>query len=145
MVSRTVILAVSLTGLSLAGCSGAADESASATDTNSAIVSYYSEISATEAADLITNSPDLVVIDVRTPEEFAQGHIEGAINVNLQAENFVEELTKLDRADGYLLHCKSGARSAKALEVMKEQDFKSVAHMADGFDGWQAAGLEVAQ
>ena len=90
MVSRSLILAASFAALSLAGCSAAADEGASESESTMAIAGYYSEVSASEAAELISTSPDLVVIDVRTPEEFAQGHIEGAVNVNLRGENFVD-------------------------------------------------------
>jgi len=107
------------------------------------------DVSIAEASALIASEgageAGVTVLDVRRPEEFADGHIAGAVNVNVMADDFVDQLADLDPDARYVLHCKSGARSAKALEVLKQRGFTNVAHMNEGFDGWQAAGQPVEQ
>ena len=78
---------------------------------------------------------------MRTPEEFASGHIENAINLDFLSETFREGLDQLDKSKTYLMHCRSGARSAPALSVMEELGFLEVYHMADGILGWEAEGF----
>ena len=103
------------------------------------------DVSIEEASALITGDEPVVVLDVRTPGEFEAGHIEGAINVDVMSETFIEDLAKLDKDATYVLHCKSGGRSARALEALKSAKFAKVAHMNNGFDGWTGAGLPVIQ
>ena len=102
------------------------------------------DVSVEEASALIADQNAVTVLDVRTPGEFEAGHIEGAVNVDAMSETFIEDLAKLDKGATYVLHCKSGARSARALEAMKAAGFSSIAHMNGGFDGWTGAGLPVA-
>jgi len=103
------------------------------------------DVKAQEASGLIEQDDALIVLDVRTPEEFAAGHVPGAINVNFKGEDFTEQLAKLDHSATYVLHCKSGGRSVKALDVMKAESFENIIHMSDGFDAWVAAGLATEQ
>ncbi len=133
--------------LAVSACSSEpADQAAKAEmSDNATAASPVTEVSARDADQLLSSEPALVVLDVRTPAEFAEGHIDGAINVDFNADDFAENLAKLDGSQRYLLHCKSGARSSGALEMMEEQGFESVLHMSDGFDAWQAAGHPVAQ
>lgn len=131
----------------LAACAQPAGEPAAeevAVD-DSAPAGSIREVSVAEAGALIAADPGVTVLDVRTPGEFAEGHIEGAVNVDLRNPAFAEELAKLDPEGSYLLHCKSGTRSTQALEVMKEQGFDDVAHMSEGFDSWKASGLATAR
>lgn len=99
------------------------------------------DVDTAEAEKLVTGENPPIVIDVRTPEEFAEGHIEGAINVDVKGENFEAELAKLDPEKEYLLHCRSGARSTSAKPTFEKLGFKSVYHMSGGFDAWTDAGL----
>jgi len=98
------------------------------------------DVSITEASALLSGEAGIIVLDVRTAEEFEAGHIEGAVNLDFLNEDFAANLAKLGKDTTYVLHCKSGARSAKALEIMKEQGFESIAHMNEGFDAWTTAG-----
>jgi rhodanese-related sulfurtransferase len=101
-------------------------------------------ISPQEAFDLIQenkDNPDFVILDVRTPEEFAEEHIENAINIDFNSENFRDELDKLDKDKTYLIYCRSGNRSGKALEIMKELDFREVYNMSGGIIEWKTEGL----
>ena len=97
------------------------------------------DIAASEVAGLLGSGEGAVVLDVRTAKEFEAGHIDGAVSADFLSEDFAQVLAELDRDTTYILHCKSGSRSTKALEVMKEQGFTSVAHLTAGYDGWKAA------
>ena len=103
------------------------------------------DITPQEAFDLIQNNqnnPNFIIIDVRTPEEFAEGYIKNAINIDFYAETFRDELDKLDRNQTYLIYCRSGSRSGNTLEVMAELNFRAVYNILGGFNRWQAEGYE---
>jgi phage shock protein E len=98
-------------------------------------------VNATEALEAMRARPDLVVIDVRTPAEFAEGHIEGALNIDYRNANFSTEIAKLDGSQDYIIHCRSGHRSKASLEKFKEQGFSHIIHMDGGILGWNKANL----
>ena len=83
---------------------------------------------------------EFVVLDVRTSEEFAEGHLAGAVNVDLLAPDFVARLSALDRGRSYLVYCRTGNRSAKAVHTMEQLGFRTVSHMRDGIVGWEKKG-----
>ncbi|MBA7679383.1 Thiosulfate sulfurtransferase GlpE [subsurface metagenome] len=87
------------------------------------------------------NDPDFVIIDVRTPEEFADSHIENAVNIDYYSETFRDELNLLDKNKTYLIYCRSGNRSGSALDIMEELNFRAVYHLSDGIIGWNEEGL----
>ena len=87
------------------------------------------------------NNPDFVILDVRTPEEFAEGHIEKAVNLNYYSETFRDDLNKLDKNKTYVTHCRSGSRSGKTLDLMKEIGFKEAYNMTGGIIGWKENGF----
>ncbi len=76
------------------------------------------------------------IIDVRTPNEFDQGHIEGAKNIDYFSKSFKSELEKLDKSVPLYVYCRSGGRSAKAMQIMKEIGFVSVYNLQGGFLAW---------
>jgi rhodanese-related sulfurtransferase len=83
---------------------------------------------------------EFVVLDVRTPEEFAQGHLEGAVLVDYRSPGFREELAGLDRKKTYLVYCRTGNRSASALGIMSELGFRSSYHLEGGIVRWLEEG-----
>ena len=91
------------------------------------------------------DNPDFVIIDVRTPEEFTEEHIEDAINLDYHSETFRDELSQLDKNKTYLIYCRSGVRSADALDIMAELDFREAYNMLDGINGWVEEGLPTIQ
>ena len=91
------------------------------------------------------NNPDFVIIDVRTPEEFADGHIENAINLDYYSETFQDELDKLDKKKTYLIYCRSGKRSSNALNIAGELEFREAYNMLGGIIEWKAEGLPTAE
>ncbi len=102
------------------------------------------DITAQEAFTLIQENhgnPEFIVIDVRNPEEYADGHIENAINIDFRSETFRNEIDKLDRNKQYLIYCKSGNRSRGALNMMVGFNFKEVYHLSAGITGWLEEGF----
>lgn len=99
-------------------------------------------LNATEVKQLITSDQEVVVLDVRTPSEFQDGHLEGAVNIDYTSPDFEQEIAKLDTAATYLLYCKSGNRSNKATAVMKRKNFNNIYNATVGFDALQSAGIE---
>ncbi|OHD55351.1 MAG: hypothetical protein A2014_07205 [Spirochaetes bacterium GWF1_49_6] len=81
-----------------------------------------------------------VIIDVRKPEEYADGHIPGSTNINLYDADFRQKLDGLDKDKVYLVYCRAGSRSAKAAQIMAELKFKKIYNMEGGFDSWSGAG-----
>ena len=78
------------------------------------------------------------VIDVRTPEEFEEGHIEGAKNINVKSEAFVTEIEKLSKSDTLLVYCRSGRRSLYAAQVMVSFGFQKIYDLKGGFLKWES-------
>jgi phage shock protein E len=85
----------------------------------------------------------LTVLDVRTEDEYDEGHIKNAVNINYYADDFKKRVGKLDKSKAYLLHCRSGGRSGRAGKIMIELGFKLIYDLAPGMNGWQAAGKPV--
>ena len=88
---------------------------------------------------------DFLILDVRTPEEFAEGHLSGAVNMNVLAPDFTSRLATLDRGKTYLVYCRTGNRSTKAVQAMQRLGFRSVNHMVEGILGWQKQGFPVSR
>ena len=86
---------------------------------------------------------NFVIIDVRTSEEFAGGHIEGAILIDFNSENFIDEIGKLDRNLTYLIYCRTARRSSLALDDMKDLGFTRVYNMKGGIVRWEEEGYHV--
>ena len=84
---------------------------------------------------------DFVILDVRTPGEFAEGHIDGAVNLDVQSPDFGKGLRKLDRKRSYLVYCRTGNRSRRATLAMEELGFRSIFHMTEGIVKWKQQNL----
>ncbi len=84
-----------------------------------------------------------VLIDVRTSEEYAEEHIDGAINGNVQDVNFKKWIDSLDKSKAYFLYCKSGKRSAQAMDMMKENGFKKLYMLKGGMIEWRLKEMPV--
>lgn len=80
------------------------------------------------------------LVDVRTPAEFATGHLEGAINIDIYSPDFEKRLAALDKNVPLYLYCRSGGRSGQALAKAQSLGFKKAVHMAGGITAWQGAG-----
>ena len=101
------------------------------------------DLNAKQAEQFMEETPGLMVLDVRTPEEYTMGHIQKATNINFYGANFVNQLVRLDRSKTYVVHCAAGlanGRSRKAVALMDSMGFKNIRHLNGGFTSWQQAG-----
>lgn len=120
-----IIFAIS--ALALTGCSSGG------TYTTQNVQEFVSTIS----------DPNVVVIDVRTPEEFASGHVANAVNMNVEGGNFDQEISVLDKSKTYALYCRSGRRSANAAGIMSDAGFTSVITLDGGAADLANAGMQL--
>jgi len=86
-------------------------------------------------------SPGTVIIDVRTPEEFNSGHVQGALNLPVEAPDFAAQVTALDTSATYAIYCRSGNRSAVATAEMGAMGFMHLYDLEGGFTDLEAAGM----
>ena len=100
-------------------------------------------IKVADAAKLLAEKKEVVVLDVRTPEEFKAGHLKGAVNINIQSPTFKEDVSKLDKSKTYLVNCAAGGRSTRACNAMGGFGFKDTLNLEGGFKAWTAAGQPV--
>ena len=80
--------------------------------------------------------PGAVLLDVRRPDEFAQGHLPGATNIDVTAPDFAQRVAALDKAAPTYVYCRSGARSASAAGFLAQQGFAHVRNLLGGVSGW---------
>jgi rhodanese-related sulfurtransferase len=85
------------------------------------------------------------VIDVRSAGEYAAGHLEGAVNIDVEASDFMDEIMKLDTAGNYVVYCHSGRRAGIAMDQMKSMGFTKVTNVGGLSDAATATGLAVVQ
>ena len=90
----------------------------------------------------IKNHPGILV-DVRTPKEFSNGYIAGAININLFDDDFSEKILKLDSSKTIYVYCASGGRSSEAAELLLKSGFKNVYNLEGGITRWKKGNLPV--
>lgn len=98
-------------------------------------------VTADEAVEMI-ESGERTIIDVRLPEEFAAGHVVGAVNINVDGADFESRIAELDTEEPYLVYCRSGNRSARAAEQMEAAGIADIAD-AGGLADLAAAGAPV--
>lgn len=97
-------------------------------------------VSVDDAAAVLADHPDAIVLDIRTPEEFATGWIPGAINIDFYAADFGTRLRQLDRDATYVVYCRSGNRTGQALDTFRQLGFASVHAVDGGILSWFEAG-----
>ncbi len=124
---KRITTAIVLASTLLAGCSS----SSSATDLDSQ--AFANKIS----------EPGVVILDVRTSAEFAAGHIEGAINIDVEGMQFESGIAELDKGATIAVYCQSGRRSGIAVDKMSKAGFTSLFNLQTGIADWQANGFPV--
>ena len=91
----------------------------------------------------VVATPGVQIIDVRSPEEFAQGHIEGAVNYNVEGPDFVAQISALDPMGTYAVYCRSGNRSQVAVNAMSSIGINGIFELESGIISWEDAGFPV--
>ncbi|MFN0078221.1 MAG: rhodanese-like domain-containing protein [Prosthecobacter sp.] len=99
-------------------------------------------VKADEAAKIIA-AGKVVIVDVRTSDEFKDGHIKGAKNIDIMSSDFEAQLAKLNKTQPTLVHCQSGSRSTRSLKTFEKLGFTNLIHLDEGFSGWEKAGKPV--
>ena len=94
---------------------------------------------------MLASKPDAVLVDVRTPDEFSEGIIEGATNIDFKDPSFGENINALDKSKPYFVYCLSGKRSGDAAKQMQSAGFRSVYILNGGYKEWKNEGLETAR
>jgi rhodanese-related sulfurtransferase len=106
--------------------------------------SGVTNMNVSEFSKKITES-GVVILDVRTPGEFAEGFIEGAQNIDFQSENFANEIAALDKKATYAIYCRSGNRSGQAAKIMHDAGFHDVYNLDGGVIDWANEGMTLVQ
>lgn len=98
------------------------------------------------AFQVVDEAPaDLVVLDIRTPEEFAGARLANSINVDFYATDFANQLDVLDKSATYVVYCRSGNRTSQAIPIMRDLGFEVVYEVDGGIVNWANAGFPLEQ
>ena len=97
------------------------------------------DVSVADAAAVLAQ-PGITVVDVRTPTEYQAGHLEGAVNIDVESTTFDSEVGALPKDGAYFVYCRSGNRSAVATERMATLGFTTLYNLLGGVTDWQANG-----
>lgn len=95
-----------------------------------------------ELIDKNKNNPDFVILDVRTPREFNTGHIQNAVNIDYEADDFKDNISKLDKNKTYAVYCRSGRRAVASSDIMAELGFQHI-YQFGGIKQWQEEGYKI--
>ena len=117
--------------IAAAACGGSAD------------TARVETVPATEASEVVNGNGAAILLDIRTPEEFAAGHLEDAVNIDFYAADFAQRIGSLDRDLPYVVYCRSGNRSGQAMELFRDLGFNDVVDVDGGIVAWAEAGLQI--
>jgi phage shock protein E len=85
----------------------------------------------------------LLILDVRTPQEYESGHLKGAVNIPIQDPSLKEKLESYDKGRPVLVYCKAGIRSRQVINYMESIGYQQIHHMTLGINDWNIAGYEL--
>lgn len=101
------------------------------------------EINVITPADFKEKSANQTILDIRTPQEFASGHIEGAININLFDKSFETQILKFDKTKPLFIYCRSGSRTAKASKKASSLGFEKLYDLQGGLKNWARNNYQI--
>jgi phage shock protein E len=131
--------------VAMAGCRSTSGPSANGPASVTPVAEPQRVLATVDAAEFarLAEQPRTVILDVRTPQEFAQGHIAHAVNLNVSSPDFARHLADLDKDQTYLVVCRSGNRSARACNEMRQAGFSRLYNLDGGMLEWERAGQPV--
>ncbi len=136
---RKIMLMIVLLPIMLVACT-----SNDKTDsTNNQVV--LEKLDAKSFQEKLSNTNDVQLVDVRTPEEFESGHIEKSKNLNIYDSQFEKEISKLDKSQPVFVYCRSGGRSSNAASKLMELGFTEIYDLQGGITSWKANNLKTIQ
>lgn len=122
---------------------GCTQQTTTVTQGQDQVAAYsHQNLSPSESKDLLekrSGDSNFVLVDIRTPEEFASGHLEGALNVDYYAPDFAEQMSSMDTTKTYLIYCRSGNRSGNALRVLASKGFTDIYDISGGIVAFDAS------
>lgn len=127
--TKGLIAGVMLGAVVLAGCSSSA--------------ATLETVSPEAAAAVIADETTEIVLDIRTPQEFSEGIIEGAVNIDFYEPTFAASLDALDKDAHYVVYCRSGNRSGQAMSTFEDLGFTHVTEIDGGIANWYTTGHDV--
>jgi len=95
----------------------------------------YEDVSKEVFTELIESGKG-ILLDVRTPDEFSEGHIKGAVNLDYFAKDFEDQIANMDKSIPVYVYCASGGRSGLTKKLMKKEGFEKVSNLSIGYEGW---------
>lgn len=134
-IQRSVIVVIAFLWISVSSCGQKQKDKAGSQESDSAI-------SLISPSELNKVNKDILLIDVRTPEEFASGHIENSVNIDIKSDDFFSQIDKLDRNQEVYVYCKIGGRSGHAAKKMEEMGFKKIYDLDGGIRQWERDGFK---
>lgn len=138
---RTTITKIALLlilSISFTSCGQKTKSEANGIETKEGIV-----VSLISSEDLNAKLGEIQLIDVRTPEEYTQGHLKNSVNINFYDASFYDDMNKLDKNKELFIYCRSGGRSAKAAKQLEKLGFTRVYDLQGGIINWNKNNLEV--
>ena len=138
LIRRSVVLTSVITALLTSWLAHAADKPQTEAAARPAIKNV-----GVEEFDKLRKEKEVVVLDVRTPEEVAKARIPGSVVIDFNSDNFDQEVAKLDKSKTYLVHCAAGGRSARACKKMEKLKFVKLYNLEGGMGAWEKAGKPV--
>jgi rhodanese-related sulfurtransferase len=96
------------------------------------------QLNSPEIREVLKKNKFIVILDVRTAEEFSMGHLKGAQNIDIRQQDAYNKLDKLNPKATFLVYCRTNHRSGLAVDYMMQKGFKTIYQMMDGFPGWAA-------
>jgi rhodanese-related sulfurtransferase len=100
-------------------------------------------VSSKQVSSMLLKDKKIIVLDVRTAEEFSYGHIKGALNIDIRQPDAFSKIDKLNKNVKYIVHCRTNHRSGIAVNHMIQSGFKNIYQMMDGWSGWSMNNLPV--
>ncbi|MCB0569221.1 MAG: rhodanese-like domain-containing protein [Phaeodactylibacter sp.] len=136
---KQILLLLLVFTASLAACQHPSDQQSTDSTSVAAVgataINEVLSVNAFEAK--LVASPGIQLVDVRTPQEFSDGHIKGAVNINFYDDNFTQQLEQaLDKSQPVMIYCRSGKRSGKAAQRMASLGFQEVYDLKGGYLAW---------
>ena len=139
---KKIMLGIFGLTLAVACNSGESDAKVENTEVQKAVSIVQEDITVEQASEMIKNG-DVIVIDVRSEDEYSSGHIDGAIIVDINSVGFEEGLAELDKSKKYIVYCHSGKRSARSSYIMADSGFENIYNVLGGISAWKASGYDV--
>lgn len=99
-------------------------------------VTQFGEINVITPSDFKEKSVNQTIVDIRTPQEFAEGYIEGAVNINVFDKNFLDQMAQFDKSKPIFIYCRSGNRTSSASKKLSELGFQQVYDLQGGIVNW---------